>query len=122
MRCQRSDFAVSVQWRDRIATISVVGELDMLTAPQLRQAIADSLRRGPASLVIDLTNVRFLSCRGMRELLAARDAAGPEVPVTIAADGPATKRPLRLVGLTELIPVYATRDEAVAAVYRPRCG
>jgi len=34
----------------------------------------------------------------------------------VVADGPATSRPLRLVGIADIIDLYATLDEALAAL------
>ena len=66
-------------------------------------------------MIIDLTNVKFLASQGMSVLIATRENAAPEIDVFVVADGPATSRPLKLVGVTELVPVYSTLTEAVAA-------
>jgi anti-anti-sigma regulatory factor len=52
----------------------------------------------------------------MGVLVAAHADLAPAVRLVIVADGPTTSRPLKLVGIADLIELFATRDEALAAV------
>jgi anti-sigma B factor antagonist len=36
--------------------------------------------------------------------------------LAVVADGPATSRPLKLVGVTDVVDLYATLDEALAVL------
>jgi anti-anti-sigma factor len=54
------------------------GDLDMLTAPVLRQRVDDALAEH-GSLVIDLSGVTFVDSAGLRALLLARDAGPVEL-------------------------------------------
>jgi hypothetical protein len=38
------------------------------------------------------------------------------VQFAVVADGPATSRPLKLVGISEVVGLHATLDEALAAL------
>jgi hypothetical protein len=38
------------------------------------------------------------------------------VTLCVVAEGPATSRPLKLLGIADIIPLYSTVDEAVAAL------
>jgi anti-anti-sigma factor len=60
---------------DRTVVVRPVGDLDMLTAPALRQQL-DGFLAENASVVIDLSGVTFVDSAGLRTLLLARDA-GP---------------------------------------------
>lgn len=109
------DCDVTELWLDQVAVVGVSGEVDMLTAPRVESTIKSCLKRRPTALIIDLTNVKFLASQGMSVLIATRENAAPEIDVFVVADGPATSRPLKLVGVTELVPVYSTLTDAVAA-------
>jgi len=113
---QRTTCAVDEEWVGRVAVVSVSGVVDMLTAPQLEQAVRSTLDRQPAGLVIDFTLVDFLASAGMGVLVAIHDEVTPDMRFCVVADGPATSRPLKLVGIADLIKLYATRDEALAAL------
>ncbi len=112
-----SDCALDAEWIGRTVVISASGVLDMLTAPRLEAAIAASLQQDPTAIVVDLTGVDFLASAGMGALVAARDLAGEKVSFGVVADAPATSRPLRLVGLAEVLGLHPTLDSALG---RPR--
>ena len=88
----------------------------MLTASRLQEAVDAALGQHPASLVVDLSGVTFLASHGMNVLVAAHFRAGSETSVIVVADGPVTARPLTLVGITDIITMYPTLDEALSGV------
>ncbi len=104
------------EWVGRVVVVSASGVIDMLTAPQLERAIRAALDQKPAGLVIDFTNIEFLASAGMGVLVAVHDEVTPDTRFCVVADGPATSRPLKLVGIADLIKLYATRDEALSAL------
>jgi anti-anti-sigma factor len=110
-----STCVVTERWVDRVAVVSVSGVVDMLTSPQLETAIDGALEQQPAGVVIDFTEVEFLASAGMGVLVAAHDKAGSEVAFSVVADGPATSRPLKLVGIADIVNLYPSLDEAIAA-------
>lgn len=103
---------ISEEWEGRTVVISVSGVLDMLTSPQLEASITAAMGKSPSAIIVDLSDVDFLASAGMGVLVAARDQAADEVKFGVVASGPATSRPLKLVGLAELIGLYPTLDEA----------
>ncbi len=111
-----SSCVVNAEWIGRTAVISVSGVLDMLTAPQLEAAIADATSKDPKALVVDLSAVEFLASAGMGVLVAARDSGDGKYGFAVVASGPATSRPLKLVGLADVVGLYSTLAEARAAV------
>ena len=110
-----STCVVTQRWVDRTAVVTVNGVVDMLTSPQLETAIDDALNQKPGAVVIDFTEVEFLASAGMGVLVAAHDKAGSEVKISVVADGPATSRPLKLVGIADIVALYSNLDEALAA-------
>ena len=53
--------------------VSVSGELDMATVPQLRAYLRDKTASRPAHLVLDLSGVTFLAAHGVDLFMTARD-------------------------------------------------
>lgn len=109
------EFGVAQHWIDRVAVLSVSGAVDMLSAPALTEAITAALSAEPAGLIVDLSNVEFLASAGMSVLISAHEQAAPAVRFGVVADGPATSRPIKLVGIDSIIDLYATLDEATGA-------
>ncbi|MDA2890707.1 STAS domain-containing protein [Mycolicibacterium sp. BiH015] len=110
-----STCVVTERWVDRTAVVAVAGVVDMLTSPELETAIDTALEQKPGAVVIDFTDVEFLASAGMGVLVAAHDKAGSEVSISVVADGPATSRPLKLVGIADIVKLYPSLDEALAA-------
>jgi len=105
---------IDTDWQDGTAIIRCAGVLDMLTSPNLEREIATALARQPESLIVDLTEVEFLASCGMSALIVGHDECTPEVGFTVVADGPATSRPMEMIGLTSIIDVFPTVDAAMA--------
>ena len=94
--------------------------VDMLSAPELTEAICDALRNAPTGLIVDLTEVNFLASVGMSVLVAAQEAADAlSVPFGIVAEGAATSRPIRLLGIDAILVLYPTLGDALRD---SRCG
>lgn len=108
--------ATTEEWFGRTAVISVAGVLDMLTSPQLEKAISAAIGKDPAALIVDLSNVRFLASAGMGVLVAARDRTAGKAGFAVVACGPATSRPLEIVGLADVVGLCSTLEEARAAL------
>jgi anti-sigma B factor antagonist len=107
-------FRVRVLWpAPGVAVIEVVGEVDLLTTPQLSVAVRRQLDEHPRTLVLDLHEVRFLGASGLAVLLDLRDLA-PRIGATLrlARLSPAARRPLDLLGLRDVFDVC--EDAAVA--------
>lgn len=108
---------VSAQHDDALV-LHVSGDIDLASAPTLSQAIVAALDDRPPTLVFDLTGVRFLASVGLSLLIEAQSSAYPATHVVVVADGPVTARPITITGVDEIVPLYATLSEALAAASR----
>ncbi len=52
--------------------VGVTGEIDIASAPKLREELLGALRRHGARLALDLDGVTFMDCAGIKALMAAR--------------------------------------------------
>lgn len=110
----RGVLGTAVEWMGQVAVVTVWGELDLLTAPQLEEVIEAAVEREPATLIVDLLQVEFLASAGMDVLLGAHRRITPSARFGIVADGRATRRPLELLGLHHVLALYATVDDALS--------
>lgn len=99
-----------------VSVVAVSGTVDMLTAPKLEAAIAAAAQSSPSAIAVDFTAVEFLASAGMGVLVAAHGDLAESVRLVVVADSPATSRPLKLVGIADIVDLYATLDEALAAL------
>jgi anti-sigma B factor antagonist len=110
----KDDFSTHESAVEGLAVIAVSGSVDMLTAPGLTEAVDSALTKKPKGLIIDLLKVEFLGSAGISVLMKTRDNLGESIPFCVVADGPATHRPLTLLGINELMSVYRRLDDAVS--------
>lgn len=101
---------------DDALVLSVSGEVDMLSAPRLAEAIRAALAAGPPALVIDLSKVDFLASAGMTVLVTAQAEVAPPTRFAVVANGPATSRPIKLMGLDNVLALYSTLDSALSRI------
>jgi anti-sigma B factor antagonist len=101
---------------DGVSVVSVSGEIDLVTAPALEQAIGTVVAEAPTALVIDLSAVEFLGSVGLKILAATFEKLGKAAEFGVVARGPATRRPIHLTGLDKTFPLYPTLDDALTAV------
>ena len=107
-------FDVGRHQAGRAVVLTVAGEVDMLTAPKLTEAIQAALAAQPEALVIDLSKVEFLASAGMTALVTAQAEVVPPTRFAVVADGPATSRPIKLMGIDSVLPLYSTLDSALS--------
>ena len=105
-----------------VVVIAVAGELDMFTVPQLDDAIHSALQDEPTALVVDLSKVEFLGSSAMNLLIGTHHEITPTTRFGVVADGPATSRPMKKIGLDSVISLYQTLDDALAALEETPLG
>jgi anti-sigma B factor antagonist len=108
-------FDVTENWFERVVVVTPVGEIDLLTAPQFRDAIYRASRKEPAAMIVDLTRVTFLASAGMNLLLAMHREVTRSAQFGIVADAPTTSRPLTMTGIDRIVGVYRLLSAALDA-------
>lgn len=96
------------------SVLTVRGELDLTTAPQLESAVAESLAAGARDLVVDLEPTRFLDSSGARTLMTVArtaTAAGAVLHVVAPRDNTAVRLTIDLLDLGAYVPVVGSLDE-----------
>lgn len=107
-------FDLSVQERDGLPVVFVEGEIDVATAPPLRERLQEQVAAGHATVVVDLTAVSFLDSTALGVLVGALKRsrqAGGSLPLVI--NEPRILKVFEITGLTEVFPIHPTLDEAV---------
>jgi anti-sigma B factor antagonist len=108
------------------AVLRVVGELDLVTSPTLRQRVHEVVARGHHSLVVDLSGVYFCDSSGVGVLIAARRlirSCQGRLRIVLPADGAfeAThvNRVLGALGVRRLFTVHPDVASATAGETDP---
>jgi anti-anti-sigma factor len=95
-------FLVCEQWGDRVATVTVGGDIDMTTVDRLRDCLAAIVNQHPGRLIIDLAAVGFLDTSAIHAFLQVRHALPPRCPVVLRSPQPVVRRVFELTGLDQI--------------------
>src|ERR1700752_1847433 len=110
----KDDFNAHESLVDGLVVVSVSGSVDMLTAPRFTESLDSALAKKPKGLIVALSRVEFPGSAGITVLMKTRDSPGDSPPFCVVADGPATHRPLTLLGINEMMCLCRTLDDAVS--------
>ena len=106
-------FTVTPRRDGEILVLHARGDLDVLTAPTLSTYLDIGLASAPAVVIVDITDVTFLSSAGIGLLVEThRLTERGGISLRVVADGPATSRPLRMMRIDEMIDLYPSLAEA----------
>jgi anti-sigma B factor antagonist len=99
-------FDLKVVRRDRMTHLAPSGELDIASAPEFEQAIAEATAQPGAELVLDLRELTFMDSTGLRALAQTNARADQADFVLSIVRGPRQiERVLEISGLAELLPL-----------------
>jgi len=95
--------------------IKIKGRVDSATAPQMAQAFESAANAGKYKLVVDMSELEYMSSAGFRALLAAQRESKKfnRGEVVLASVPDRIREALELAGFTEL---FKTFDDDLTAV------
>ena len=105
-------YQIDVGEKGAARLITVSGEIDLASAPQLEDALTEVT---DGTIIADLTDVGFIDSTGLRSLMTARERIAETGRLLLVfGDGP-VKRILDLTRLTDRFEVFSTVDDAAQA-------
>ena len=108
------DLSLAVASVGARTVLRVAGEVDVSSAPELQDKLADLIDSAGAVLVVDLAGVTFIDSTGLGVLVGARNRAselGGSISVVVTSD-----RVLKLFRITGLDAVFEVHPSIEAAV------
>jgi anti-anti-sigma factor len=116
-------FETSSSEVDGVRVVTVRGELDLSTAPELEGPLKDALAGGESSVLIDLTECEFIDSTGIAMIVRAwQQLDGDEErssQLMIVNHNDQVQRVLEISGLNLTIPIHSSRDAGLAALRDP---
>lgn len=102
---------------DQASLIGLEGEVDVYTAPQLKQQIIALLDGGVKHVIVDLTSVEYLDSTALGVLIGGlkrlRERSGT---LDLICPNPRIKRIFEITGLDKIFDIFATEADAMAKV------
>lgn len=95
--------------------VSVYGELDVATAPELRERLIEQISDGHLRLVLDLDGVDFLDSTGLGTIVGALKRARTHGgDLRLVCTDTRIMRLFEITGLDKAVPLLPSLDAAVA--------
>jgi anti-sigma B factor antagonist len=110
------DFHIEQRTGTTPPVVAVSGEIDVATAPQLRECLHNVIAQGEATIVLDLLGVTFLDSTALGVLVGALKRCrelGGELHVVVA--DPRIVKIFEITGLTSVFTIADSLESAGAA-------
>lgn len=100
--------------KDGLDILDVGGEIDVYSAPNLREALIDLVGDGKYQIVVNMEQVDFLDSTGLGVLVGGlKRVRAHEGSLGLVCDKERILKIFRITGLTKVFAIYSTVDEAV---------
>lgn len=100
--------------RAGVAVITLGGEVDVYTSPQLKQEMTALLNGGTEILIVDLSSVEYLDSTGLGVLIGglkrARERSGD---LRLVCDNVRILRIFEITGLTKIFDIFPSESAAL---------
>ena len=102
--------------KDGIEVIDVGGEIDIYTAPRLRELLIDLVSKDNYQLIVNLERVEFLDSTGLGVLVGGlKRVRAHDGSLDLVCTQERILKIFRITGLTKVFGIHETVDQAIAA-------
>ena len=109
------DLSLTTRTEGDRTVVSVGGEIDVYTAPKLREQLVDLVNAGQYHLVVDMEDVEFLDSTGLGVLVGGlKRVRSHDGTLRLVCAQEKILKVFRITGLTKVFPIHATLVEALA--------
>jgi anti-sigma B factor antagonist len=112
----RVDLKLGHHRTDGIEVVTVEGEIDIDTAPRLRELLIDLTGQGSYQLLVDLDKAGFLDSTGLGVLAGGLKRVRPhDGRLDLVCTQERILNTFRITGLTQVFGIYQTVGQAITA-------
>jgi len=110
------DLTLTTREADGTTIVAVGGEIDVYTAPKLRDKISELVATGSYDIVVDMHEVEFLDSTGLGVLVGGlKKVRAHDGSLRLVCNQDRLLKIFRITGLAKVFVIHATADEALAA-------
>ena len=108
------ELGLDVRNVDDHAVVDVQGEIDVYTAPKLREKLIELVSEGQYNVVVNLEGVDFLDSTGLGVLVGAlKRVKAHEGSLSLVCTQDKILKIFKITGLTKVFPINPSVEEAV---------
>ncbi len=96
-----------------MCVLTIEGEVDVYTAPVLKEKLVENIESGCSNVLVDLERVTFIDSSGLGVLVSAlRRTRERDGVVRIVCARETTLKIFRITGLDKVFPIFSDAEEA----------
>jgi anti-sigma B factor antagonist len=108
------DLSLTTRTEGDRTVVSVGGEIDVYTAPKLREQLIDLVTAGQYHIVVDMEGVDFLDSTGLGVLVGGlKRVRAHEGSLQLVCSQERILKIFRITGLTKVFEIHPTVEDAV---------
>jgi anti-sigma B factor antagonist len=116
LRSAPVDLTITTREAEGRTVVSVAGEIDVYTAPRLREEITELVAAGTYDLVIDMSAVEFLDSTGLGVLVGGlKKVRAHDGSLPLVCNQDRLLKIFRITGLAKVFVIHDTAEAALAA-------
>ncbi|HVF52150.1 MAG TPA: STAS domain-containing protein [Actinomycetota bacterium] len=97
------------------AVVDVKGEIDVYTAPKLREKLIELVSEGSYDVIVNLEGVDFLDSTGLGVLVGAlKRVKAHDGSLALVCTQEKILKIFKITGLTKVFPIHSSVDDAAA--------
>ena len=109
------DLGLDVTEHDGVAVLAVQGEVDVYTAPRLREKLVELVTQGKHRIVVDLEAVEFLDSTGLGVLVGGlKRVRSHDGDLSLVCTQHRILKVFEITGLTKVFAIYDSVDAALS--------
>ena len=114
----RPQFSVELeQASERVAVVTLEGEIDIYSAPRFKEVLIEAIDHGARHIIVDLCKVTFIDSTALGVLVSGAKRVRPSAgTLDIVCTDSNIIRIFEITGLNRIFGIYPTRSEATKVV------
>ncbi len=110
------DLSLETRQTDGRTVVVVVGEIDVYTAPKLRDKITELVNAGNRTLLVDLEKVEFLDSTGLGVLVGGlKKVRAQDGSMALICSQDRLLKIFRITGLAKVFTIHDSEEAALSA-------
>jgi len=107
------ELEINVDKAEDVCVISLSGEVDVYTAPQLKERLVESIEGGCANIIVDLGGVGFIDSSGLGVLVGGlRRSKENSGTIRLVCSRENILKIFRITGLDKVFAIFDTVEQA----------
>jgi anti-sigma B factor antagonist len=110
------ELGLDVRQVESFSVVDVKGEIDVYTAPKLREKLIELVSEGSHHVVVNLEGVDFLDSTGLGVLVGAlKRVKAHEGSLALVCTQDKILKIFKITGLTKVFPIHGSVEEATSS-------